>query len=35
MEKLGMVLDILNSKHVDNETAGQVLREIANDNWEL
>lgn len=35
MEKLGMVLNMLGSRHVDNDTAGQVIREIANDNWEL
>jgi hypothetical protein len=35
MEKLGLVLTILNSRHVDNDTAGQIICEIATNNWNL
>ena len=35
MEKLGMALDLLHSQHVDNDAAGQLLFELAKNDWKL
>lgn len=35
MEKFGMVLDMLNSWHVDNDTAGHMIFELANNGWKM
>jgi hypothetical protein len=35
MEKLKVILDMLQSHHVDNDTAGHMIFEIANNGWKM